>query len=336
MPTNRQITLAARPRGIPKESDFKPVEVEAPEPADGQFLVRTRYLSVDPYMRGLIGAGSSYAGRVRLGDVMPGRTVGAVAASRHPDYKEGDLVSIEAGWQDYAVTDGQGVERADTSLALLPAWLYVLGMPGMTAYFGLLEVGQPKAGESVFVSGAAGAVGSLVGQIAKIKGCRVAGSAGSKEKVDYLLNELGFDAAFNYKEASDLRRTLGQVCSDGIDVFYDNVGGPLGDAAFSRINVGARIVVCGQIDQYNATEVAQGPRLLWNLIVKQARAEGFLVFQFADRYAEGRRQIAQWLKEGKVKYRETIVDGFENAPRAFIGLFHGENTGKMLVRVAGE
>ena len=333
---SRQVMLAARPKGLPKESDFKLAEADRPEPADGQFLVRTNYLSADPYMRGLIGAGTSYASRVRLGDVMPGRTVGTVVASHHPDYKEGDRVSVEAGWQEYAVTDGQGVGRVDTSLAPMPAWLYVLGMPGMTAYFGLLEIGRPKAGESVFVSGAAGAVGSLVGQIASIKGCRVAGSAGSKEKVDYLLNELGFDAAFNYKETSDYRAKLGEICPDGVDVFYDNVGGPLSDAAFARINVGARIVVCGQIDQYNATESPQGPRLLWNLIVRQARAEGFLVFQFADRYAEGRRQIAQWLREGKVKYRETIVDGLENAPRAFIGLFRGENIGKMLVRVAAE
>ena len=204
----------------------------------------------------------------------------------------------------------------------------------MTAYFGLLEIGKPKAGETVFVSGAAGAVGSLVGQIAKIKGCRVVGSAGSQQKVDYLTGELGFDAAFNYKEVKDYAAKLQEVCPNGIDVYFDNVGGPLTDAVFTQINVGARIVVCGQIDQYNATRPPRGPRLLWHLIVKQARAEGFLVFQFANRFREGQQQMAQWIKEGKVKYQETIVDGLEYAPAAFIGLFHGENLGKQLVRVS--
>ena len=207
-------------------------------------------------------------------------------------------------------------------------------MPGMTAYFGLLEIGKPKPGETVFVSGAAGAVGSLVGQIAKIKGCRVVGSAGSQQKVDYLTGELGFDAAFNYKDVKDYAAKLQEVCPNGIDVYFDNVGGPLTDAVFTQINVGARIVVCGQIDQYNATRPPRGPRLFWHLIVKQARAEGFLVFQFASRFREGQQQVAQWIKEGKVKYQETIVDGLEYAPAAFIGLFHGENVGKQLVRVA--
>ena len=335
MPTmNRQIILAARPEGLPKPSDFRLVETPVPELTDGQFLVKTNFLSVDPYMRGRISEAKSYAGPVQIGQVMVGGTVGTVAESRHPGYRPGEVVVGYWGWQEYAVSDGQGIERFDTSLAPMSTALGVLGMPGMTAYFGLLEIGKPKPGETVFVSGAAGAVGSLVGQIAKIKGCRVVGSAGSRQKVDYLIGELGFDAAFNYKDVIDYTDKLQEVCPNGIDVYFDNVGGPLTDAVFTQINVGARIVVCGQIDQYNATRPPIGPRLFWHLIVKQARAEGFLVFQFANRFREGQQQVAHWIKEGKVKYQETIVNGLEYAPAAFIGLFHGENAGKQLVRVS--
>jgi NADPH:quinone reductase len=333
---NRQIILAARPEGVPKESDFRLVETPMPIPADGQFIVETNYLSVDPYMRGRISEAKSYAEPVAVGDVMVGGTVGRVTESRHPGFRPGEVVVGYWGWQEYAASDGQGIDRFDTSLAPMSTALGVLGMPGMTAYFGLLEIGKPGAGEMVLVSGAAGAVGSLVGQIARIKGCRAVGSAGSKEKVDHLVGELGFDAAFNYKEVKDYAGKLTEVCPAGIDVYFDNVGGPLTDAVFAQINVGARIVVCGQIDQYNATRPPRGPRVLWHLIVKQARAEGFLVFQFAHRWREGQQQMAQWIKEGKIKYRETVVDGFENAPRSFIGLFHGENIGKQLVRVAKE
>jgi len=334
MAVNRQILLAARPEGLPKESDFRLVAGEVPSPVEGQFLVKINYLSVDPYMRGRIREGKSYAEPVEVGDVMVGGTVGTVVQSRHPHYQPGDVVVGYWGWQEYALSDGKDVHRFDTSLAPMSTALGVLGMPGMTAYFGLLEIGQPKSGQTVFVSAAAGAVGSVVGQIAKLKGCRVVGSAGSQQKVDYLTGELGFDAAFNYKEASDYVAKLQEVCPDGIDVYYDNVGGALTDAVFQHINVGARIVVCGQIDQYNATEPPQGPRLLWHLIVKRARAEGFLVFDFAQRFGEAQGQLAAWLREGKIKYRETVVDGLENAPRAFIGLFGGENLGKQLVRVA--
>jgi NADPH:quinone reductase len=334
--TNRQLLLAARPEGLPQESDFRLVETPIPEPAEGQFLVRTNYLSVDPYMRGRISEIKSYAEPVGIGQVMVGGAVGTIVQSRHSGYRPGEVVVGYWGWQEWALSDGQGVQRFDTSLAPMSTALGVLGMPGMTAYFGLLEIGKPQAGETVFVSGAAGAVGSLVGQIAKLKGCRVVGSAGSQAKVDYLTSESGFDAAFNYKEVKDYAVKLQKVCPRGIDVYFDNVGGSLTDAVFTQINVGARIVVCGQIDQYNATRPPRGPRPLWHLIVKQARAEGFLVFQFAHRFPEGQRQVSQWIKEGKIKYRETIVDGLENAPRAFIGLFHGENVGKQLVRVAKE
>lgn len=336
MTKNRQIILAARSEGLPKPSDFRLVETEMPKPKEGQFLVKIAYLSVDPYMRGRISETKSYAEPVALGQVMVGGTVGTIVESRHPDYQPGDVVVGYAGWQEYALSDGQEDERFDTSVAPMSTALGVLGMPGMTAYFGLLEIGQPKPGETVFVSGAAGAVGSLVGQIARIKSCRVVGSAGSQAKVDYLLGDLGFDAAFNYREVKDYAAKLQEICPRGIDVYFDNVGGPLTDAVFTEINVHARVVVCGQIDQYNATRPPRGPRFLWHLIVKRARVEGFLVFEFWPRFAEARRQIAEWLKEGKVKYRETIVDGLENAPEAFIGLFHGANVGKQLVRVARE
>lgn len=334
--TNTQILLAARPKGLPQESDFRQVETEMPTPEEGQFLVRTCYLSVDPYMRGRISGEKSYADPVELGEVMVGGTVGQVEESRHPEYQVGDVVVGYWGWQEWAISDGDGISRFYTSLAPMSTALGVLGMPGMTAYFGLLDIGRPQAGDNVFVSGAAGAVGSLVGQIAKIHGCQVAGSAGSPAKLKYLTEELGFDAAFNYKEVSDYAAKLQEVFPNGIDVYFDNVGGPLTDAVFTQIKIGARIAVCGQIDQYNAEDPPQGPRLLWHLIVKRARAEGFLIFDYADRFPKAQKQIAQWLAEGRIQYRETITDGLENAPRAFIGLFHGENLGKQLVRVSEE
>jgi NADPH:quinone reductase len=238
---------------------------------------------------------------------MVGGTVGTVVESRHHRYRPGDSLVGDWGWQEYALSDGKQVQRFDTSLAPMSTALGVLGMPGLTAYFGLLDIGQPKPGETVFVSGAAGAVGSLAGQIAKIKGCRVVGSAGSPIKVDHLLNDLGFDAAFDYKQVTDYAAKLQDVCPQGIDVYFDNVGGSLTDAVFTQINIHARIVVCGQIDQYNA---------------------------YVQRYREAQEQIAQWLGAGQMQYRENVVDGLENAPDAFIGLFRGENIGKQLVRVA--
>lgn len=331
---NHQIILSARPEGLPKETDFKLIEAPVPELGESQFLVKNRYLSVDPYMRGRISGIKSYAEPVAIGDVMVGGAVGQVIDSKHPDYKQGDVVVGYFGWQEYAVSDGTEVQQFDMSLAPMSTALGVLGMPGMTAYFGLLEIGQPKSGETVFISGAAGAVGSLVGQIAEIQGCRVVGSAGSDEKVNWLVEDLGFDAAFNYKETGDYVAKLQEVCPDGIDVYFDNVGGKLTDAVFIHINEKARVGVCGQIDQYNATRPPRGPRFLWHLIVKRARVEGFLVFDFAERFPEGQQQMGEWIKAGKIKYRETIVDGLENAPKAFIGLFSGENTGKQLVRVA--
>jgi hypothetical protein len=334
MTTNRQITLVARPVGFPKETDFRLVEAPVPTPGPGQFLVRSLYLSVDPYMRGRMNAAKSYAPPVELGGVMVGGVVGQVVESHHPRFAAGEIVEGYFGWQQYAVSDGAGVRKVDPSLAPVSTALGVLGMPGLTAYFGLLEIGKPQPGETVVVSGAAGAVGSLVGQIAKIQGCHVVGIAGTDEKVRYVVEELGFDSAFNYKSARNYRAKLKALCPQGIDVYFDNVGGAITDAVITLINVRARLVICGQISQYNLERPEMGPRWLWALIAKQARAEGFLVFQFADRFEEGIRQMAQWLKEGKLKYRENIIAGLENAPRAFIGMLTGENIGKQLVQVA--
>ena len=331
---NKQILLAQRPDGLPKESDFKLVESTIPTPTDGQILVRALFLSVDPYMRGRMNDVKSYAPPVKLGEVMVGGVVGEVTQSNHAQFQPGDVVEGFFGWQEYAVSDGKGVRKIDPQLAPISTALSVLGMPGLTAYFGLLEIGKPQAGETVLVSGAAGAVGSMVGQIAKLKGCRVVGVAGSDDKVDHLVGELEFDAAFNYKTTEDYLRKLKELCPDGIDVYFDNVGGPVTDAVFRLLNVRGRVCVCGQISQYNLAKPEMGPRFLWKLIEKRARVEGFLVFQFADRYAEGLRQMAEWFNAGKIKIRENIVEGIENAPRAFIGMLQGQNTGKQLVKIA--
>ena len=333
---NKQITLAARPSGMPKLSDFKLVESPVPEPGPGEFVVRMLYVSVDPYMRDRMNDVKSYAPPVQIGEVMGAGAVGKVVASQNAQFQAGDMVEGFFGWQQFGVSNGTWVRKIDPTLAPVSTALGVLGMPGLTAYFGLLDIGKPRAGETVVVSGAAGAVGSLAGQIAKIQGCRVVGIAGSDQKVAWLRDELGFDAALNYKTSTNYTAKLAELCPKGVDVYFDNVGGAITDAVFPLINTGARVVVCGQIAQYNADKLETGPRLLWHLIVKQARAEGFLVFQYASRYAEGLKQMAEWLKAGKLKYREQFVDGIENTPRAFIGMLQGENTGKQLVRVSSE
>jgi len=334
-PINRQITLAARPQGLPKDTDFKLVEVPVPALKDGEFLVKTNFLSVDPYMRGRMNEGKSYIEAIGIGDVFGGGSVGTVIESKRPDVQVGDFIAGAWRWQEYAVITAKTAEinKLDPAIAPISTALGVLGMPGMTAYFGLLAIADPQPGETVLVSGAAGAVGSAVGQIAKIKGCRVIGVAGSQEKVDYLIQELGFDAAFNYKIVDDYFVKLKELCPHGIDVYFDNVGGPLTDAAFRLINTHARISVCGQISQYNAEQPEMGPRQLIQLVSRQAKVEGFLAFQFSDRYPEAKAEMAQWIKEGKLKYRETIVEGIENSAKAFIGMLQGENIGKQLVKV---
>jgi NADPH-dependent curcumin reductase CurA len=332
--TNKQITLAARPVGFPKESDFKLVESPVPVPGSGQALVRSIFLSVDPYMRGRMNDVKSYAPSVGIGEVMVGGIAGVVVRSNDPSLKEGDYVEARLGWQEYGVADAAQLRKIDPGVASISTALGVLGMPGLTAYFGLLDICDPKPGETVFISGAAGAVGSLVGQIAKIKECRVVGSAGSDSKVNYLTDELGFDAAFNYKSVTDYVAALREFCPDGIDVFFDNVGGAITDAVFLSMNTYARISICGQISQYNLEKPEMGPRPLGALLVKQAKAQGFIITQFASRFGEGLKQMEIWLREGKLKYREEVEFGLENAPKAFIGMLKGQNIGKQLVQIS--
>ncbi len=329
---NRQIKLASRPVNYPRESDFSLVESPIPQPGEGEVLVQALWLSLDPYMRGRMRDEKSYAAPVELGQVMVGGVAGRIIQSRSPAFSEGEIVEGPLGWQEYAVSDGRNLRKVDLGLGPLSTALGVLGMPGMTAYFGFLNVGQPKTGDTVVVSAASGAVGQVVGQISKIMGCRTVGLAGTPEKIDYIVNELGFDAGINYK-TENVSSALAAACPLGIDVYFDNVGGPITDAVFNLINVKARIAVCGQISQYNLEKPEMGPRNLWALIRNQARVEGFLVFQFAERFEEGMRQMAAWIAAGKLKYREEIAEGLENTPRTFIGMLKGANTGKQLVKV---
>lgn len=334
MPVNRQFTLASRPVGFPAETDFRLVESEAPVPAEGQALVRTRWLSLDPYMRGRMADVKSYAPSVKIGEVMVGGTVAVVVESRDPALGAGDIVTGMTGWQDYALVKPGEVRKLDPSLAPVTAALGILGPVGMTAYFGLIDICHPRPGETVVVSGAAGAVGSLAGQIAKILGCRVVGIAGTDDKIAWITGDLGFDEAFNYKTTVDYHRKIRELCPDGVDVYFDNVGGAITDAVISNLALHARVSICGQISQYNLEKPEMGPRLLTLLIVKRAKIEGFLVLDYLPRFDEGIRRMAAWLAEGKLKYREEITEGLENAPRAFIAMLRGANTGKQLVKVS--
>jgi NADPH-dependent curcumin reductase CurA len=331
---NRRIILARHPVGMPVESDFRLEEGDLPQAGAGEVLVRSLYLSVDPYMRSRMSGQASYARPIQPGEVMVGGVVGEVVESNDPRLEVGDIVEGMLGWQEYAVAHAKSLRKLDPNAAPITTALHVLGMPGLTAYFGLLDICRPQPGETVVISGAAGAVGSLVGQIARIKRCRVIGIAGSNQKIRYLTRDLSFDGGFNYKETPDYQAKLKELCPNGIDVYFDNVGGAITDEAIRLINTRARIAVCGQVSQYNATEPEMGPRWLGQLVAKQAKAEGFLVMQFADRFDEGLRQLANWLREKKIQYREEIAEGLENAPRAFIGMLQGKNIGKQLVRIA--
>ncbi len=330
--TARRFLVAAVPAGLPKESDFNLVEVPLPAPQPGQVTIKTLYLSVDPYMRGRMTGVRTYADPVHVGDVMVGGAVGQIIESRDPSLKPGDTVVGYWGWQDHATVPAAHVQKLNPQLAPVSTALGVLGMPGMTAYFGFLDLCKPQAGETVVVSGAAGAVGTLVGQIAKIKDCRAIGIAGADDKIKYIVNDLGFDAAFNYKTTSDYVARLKDQCPKGIDCYFDNVGGAISDAVFTLLNPFARVSVCGQISQYNLPAPEPGPRLLGQILVKQLKVEGFIVTRFQQRWPEGIAQMAQWLKEGRIRYREDIVEGFKNTPRAFIDMLEGKNTGKMLVK----
>jgi hypothetical protein len=333
MRTNRQVLLAARPVGLPRLSDFRLVETPVRVPGEGELLVELHYLSLDPYMRGRMSDAPSYAPSVAIGEVMVGGAVGRVIASRHPRFPEGEIVEGRLGWQELALSDGRGIRRVDPSLGPLSTAVGVLGMPGMTAYFGMLEVARPRPGETVVVSSAAGAVGALAGQIAKLQGCRVVGTAGGAEKVRYVTGTLGFDAAYDYRATKDHAAELARLCPRGIDVYFDNTGGPVTDAVFTLINPRARVAVCGQIAHSSATQPEQGPRILQTLVRKQARVEGFLVVQFLDRHAESLAAMARWLREGKLVCREDVTVGLENAPAVFIGMLGGRNFGKTLVKL---
>jgi NADPH-dependent curcumin reductase CurA len=332
---NRTWLLAQRPDGRPDMSCFEFVEREVPSPDRDEVLVRTLYMSVDPYMRGRMRDAESYADPWEVGDPMQAGVVGEVVESNHRRWDEGDVVTGNLRWADYAVAGGHELTRVDPDVAPVSTALGVLGMPGRTAYFGLLDVGEPKPGDTVVVSGGAGAVGSVVGQIASHAGCDVVGVAGAQEKLDWLTDDLGFDAAINYND-EDVHGALREAAPDGVDVYFDNVGGPVTDAVFRELNVRARVVVCGQISQYNATAVPTGPRKLSQLIQTRARVEGVLVSDYADRFEEATERLARWVNDDTVRYRETVTDGLENAPDAFLGLFDGVNIGKQLVRVDGE
>lgn len=330
---NQQFVLAARPEGVPEEKHFRLEELPIPSAGPQQVVVKTLYLSVDPYMRGRMNDRKSYSPPFPLDKPIAGGAIGQVTESQHDDFRPGDIVSGFWGWQRFAAVDATQVRRIEPGGAALSAYLGILGMTGLTAYFGLLDIGKPRPGETVVVSGAAGAVGMVVGQIAKLKGCHVVGIAGSEDKIRYLTEELGFDTALNYKQAN-LPAALQAACPNGVDVYFDNVGGTISDAVLTLINPGARIPLCGQISLYNSEKPDVGPRIQPLLLTNTALIQGFLVGQYADRSAEGIGELAKWLAEGKLQDRENIVEGFENTPKAFIGLFQGENTGKQLVKVA--
>ena len=331
-PQNHQVRLAARPVGLPKRSDWQFTEAPVPEPGDGEVVAKVLYLSLDPAMRGWMNEGKSYIAPVGIGEVMRAGGVGRVTASKHSGFAAGDYVSGALGAQEYAALPGAQLIKIDTKIAPLPVFLNALGMPGMTAYFGLLDVGQPKAGDIV-VSGAAGAVGATVGQIAKIKGCRAVGIAGGAAKCRYLVEELGFDAAVDYK-AEDVRKSLRTHCPDGVNVYFDNVGGEILDIVLAQLARRARIVLCGAISQYNNTTPIKGPSNYLSLLVNRARMEGMIVFDYASRYPEAVRDIAGWMAAGKLKSREDIVDGLQTFPETLLKLFSGENFGKLVLRVA--
>ncbi|MBU3058396.1 NADP-dependent oxidoreductase [Pseudomonas indica] len=331
---NRQFILAQRPTGAIDDNTFSLAENTVGEPADGQILVENLYLSLDPAMRGWLNDAKSYIPPVQIGETMRALGVGKVIASRHPGFAVGDHVSGLTGIQDYYLGETKGFHKVDPQQAPLPRYLSALGMTGMTAYFALLDVGEPKAGETVVISGAAGAVGSVAGQIAKIKGCRVVGIAGGQDKCRYLVEELGFDGAIDYKN-EDVHAGLKRECPKGVDVYFDNVGGDILDAVLSRINLKARIVICGAISQYNNKQAVKGPANYLSLLVNRARMEGMVVFDYASRFPEALRDIAGWLASGQLKSKEDIVEGLETFPQTIQKLFTGENFGKLVLKVRG-
>jgi len=334
--TYRRIVLARRPQGAPTPGDFRLEEAPVPTPEEGEVLLRTLYLSLDPYMRGRMSDAPSYAPSMAVGDVMVGGTVARVEASRHPDYREGDLVVAYSGWQEYATSDGTGLTKLDPGVPHPSYALGVLGMPGFTAYMGLLDIGAPQPGETLVVAAATGAVGSVVGQIGKLKGCRVVGIGGGAEKCRYAVDELGFDACIDHR-APNFAAQLAAACPAGIDVYFENVGGAVLRAVIPLLNTKARVPVCGLIAEYNAESLPSGPDhlplLMGAILRKRLKVQGFIIFNdYGHRYDELIAEMAPWVEQGKIKYREDVVEGLENAPEAFIGLLEGRNFGKLVIK----
>ena len=325
--------MAARPKGYPRNEDFLVIESEIPKVKEGELLVKIDWLSLDPYMRGRMNDVKSYAPSVEVGEVMVGGAVGTIIESRTSLFSTGEIVEGSFGWQSYALSNGLGLRKINPELGPIQSSIGVLGMPGLTAYFGLLDVCQPIAGDTVVVSAASGAVGQIAGQIAKIMGCRVIGTAGTNEKVQFIVDELGFDVGINYK-TENVGASLNSACPDGIDIYFDNVGGFVTDEVIKRINTGARIAICGQVSQYNLEEPELGPRNLFHLTKSQAKMEGFLVFAYEARYDEALHRLSKWINQDKLKYKEDIVEGIKNAPQTFIGMLNGENLGKTLIKVS--
>jgi NADPH-dependent curcumin reductase len=333
---NRRIVLASRPEGEPTPENFRLETVPVPTIGPGQVLLRTHWLSLDPYMRGRMSAAKSYAKPVEIGDVMEAGTVSEIVASENPGFSVGDIVLSHSGWQVYAISDGKGMRKLDSEAAPVTTALGILGMPGMTAYTGLLNIGQPKAGETLVVAAAAGPVGSLVGQIARLKGCRAVGIAGGPEKCSYVREDLGFDAVIDHR-ASDFAAQLEAACPQGIDIYFENVGGAVWDAVFPLLNDFARVPVCGLVSQYNATSLPQGPdrtpMLMRAILSKRLTLRGFIVRDFAAQSSDFARDVGAWLRAGQIRYKEDVTDGLERAPEAFIGMLKGRNFGKTLVRI---
>ena len=330
---NKTIILNSRPIGEPKLSDFKFLNEEMPEITNGEILLKTKFVSVDPYLRGRMSDADSYVKPFELEKVISSGVIAEVVDSKLEDYKTGDFVSGLLEWKEYQTSNGNGLLKVDNKLAPLSTYLGVLGMTGLTAYFGLTEIGVPQKGETIVVSGAAGAVGSIVGQIGKILSCHVVGIAGTDEKVAMLKSKFGFDDAINYNTTKNIRKAISAACPNGVDVYFDNVGGNISDAVHANINRLGRIIVCGAISSYNNTSMESGPRAEHFLIKKSALMQGFIVSNYAEKFPEGIKKLSQWIKEGKLTYSETIVEGFDSIPQAFIDLFNGKNKGKMIIKI---
>lgn len=333
MMTTKQIVLASRPKGMPVLENFNTKDFGLGILKDNKVLLEAMYFSVDPYMRGRMNDAKSYTPPYQIGNPIAGGVVAKVLKSNSGNFKENDIVTGNLPWQQQCIATETALLKIDTSIAPASYYLGILGMPGLTAYFGLMHIGKPKVGETVVVSGAAGAVGLVVGQIAKIQGCHVVGIAGTDEKVKLLKEEFGFDEVINYKTGTDLKKAIAAACPKAVDIYYDNVGGETSDAVISNINFNARIVLCGQIALYNSTEIPMGPRLQPMLLTRSVLMQGFIISNYQSQFSEGSKQLATWVKEGKLKYKETIVKGFDQLPTALLGLFEGENIGKMIVEV---